>query len=95
MFKYFNALRNKWLIFARKEYNNHIISNFTIKPNTHITSYLYFILYTCEVNIRFVNIFDFQVLLDLHISGCPEYSLTTFGGCLSICYINLMACLNK
>ena len=38
-----------------------------------------------EENTCFVQIFNFQFLMDLHVLECPEHNLTIFGKCLSVC----------
>ena len=38
-----------------------------------------------EESIGFVQIFDFRLLMDLHVLGCPEYDLTISGKYLSVC----------
>ena len=37
-----------------------------------------------EESIGFVKIFDFRVLMDLHVLGCPEHDLTISGKCLFV-----------
>ena len=38
-----------------------------------------------EENIAFVQIFDFQFLMHLHILGYPEHDFTISGKCPSVC----------
>ena len=47
-----------------------------------------------EESISFVKIFDFHFLVDLHVLGCLEHDLTTFGK-MSVCEKNFVASVAK
>ena len=44
-----------------------------------------------EESISFMQILDFWFLMDLTILGCPEYDLTIFGKCLSVCVTKIFS----
>ena len=51
-------------------------------------TYSFFFLFSStliEERIDFVQIFDFRLLMDLHVLGRPEHELTISGKCLPVC----------
>ena len=59
--------------------------------------YLFYILVSMykKESIGFVQTFDLRFLMDLHVSGCSEYDLTTFTKSLSVCDTNFVAALDR
>ena len=83
---YFTDFLSGWkLLNNALKYNSILDSTIVFWLCKKWSFYLFPFFHIKRKSMSFMQLFDFRFLIDLHVLGCPENDLTTFGKCLSVC----------